>query len=101
MAWGTSSCWVRAGSAVALRPAAQLVEIDGADQDGADGNLLPEGLNADDHEAVLQHCGDEHSEDGSEDGADAPEQARAADHDGRDRLQVVGVVPADGGGREA
>ena len=62
----------RAGSAVALRPAAQLVEVHGADQHGADGNLLPERLNAHDHEAVLQHGRDEHSKDGSEDRADPP-----------------------------
>ncbi len=88
-------------SVIAGASAAKLVEVDGADQHRADGDLLPERLDADDHEAVLQHRRDEHAEDGPEDRADAAEQARAADDDGGDRVQVVGVVAADRGGREA
>ena len=61
--------------------AAELVEIDGHDQDGTDRDLLPERLDADDHKAVAQHGGDEDADDGADDRADAAEQARAADDD--------------------
>src|SRR3954471_1663522 len=88
-------------SSPVLGAASKLVEIDGADEHGAHGNLLPERLHADDHEAVLQDRGDEDAEDRAEHRSDAAEQARAADHDGGDRLQVVGVVAADGRRREA
>src|SRR5919107_427102 len=78
--------------ALVLRPPAQLIEVDRADENGADGDLLPERLDADDHEAVGQHGGDEHPEHGPEDGADPAEQAGAPDHHGGDRVEVVGVV---------
>ena len=38
-----------------LRPAPQLVEVHGADQHRADGDLLPERLDANDHEPVLEN----------------------------------------------
>ena len=50
---------------------APLVDVDGGDEDRADGDLLPERLDADDHESVLQDCGDEKPDDGPEDGADS------------------------------
>src|SRR5215218_4820780 len=78
-----------------------LIEVDGDDQEGAHGDLLPEGLHADDHEAVLEHRGDEDAEHRAEDRADPAEQARPADHDRRDRVEVVRGVAADGRRAEA
>src|SRR3954452_12926030 len=88
-------------SPLVLRAAAKLVEVDGADQHRPDGDLLPERLDADDDEPVLQHGRDEDAEDGPEHGPDAAEQARPADDDRRDRVEVVGVVAAERRRREA
>src|SRR4051812_7441512 len=88
-------------STLMLRPASQLVEVDGADQHGANGDLLPERLHAGDHEPVLENGGDEHAEHGPEHGADAAEQARASDDHRGDGLKVVRVVTADRGRAEA
>ena len=57
------------------RGAATLVDVDGGDEHGADGDLLPERLHADDDEAVLQHGRDEQADDRAEDRADAAEEA--------------------------
>src|SRR5215212_10953218 len=48
------------------RGPAGLVDEHGGDQDGADGDALPEGLDADDDEACLEHRGDEQTDDGAE-----------------------------------
>src|SRR3954454_4448482 len=88
-------------SPLVLGPAAQLVEVDGGDEHRADGDVLPERIDPYDHEAVLQDGGDEDAEDRAEHRSDPAEQARPADDDGGDGLQVVGVVAADGRRREA
>src|SRR5689334_14822500 len=88
-------------SLLALARAPHLVEIHGDDQDGADSDLLPERLDTDDDEAVLEHGGDEDAEDGPEDRPDAAEETGAADDHGGDRVEVVGAVPSDRGGAEA
>src|SRR5918998_33657 len=85
----------------AVPRAPELVEVHGRDQHGSDGDLLPEGLDADDDEAVAEHGRDEDADDGAEDRPDTAEQAGAADHDRRDGVEVVGRVAADGGGAEA
>src|SRR5206468_1554719 len=84
-----------------LRPAPQLVEVDGDDEDGPDGDLLPEGLDADDDEAVAEHCRDEDAEDGAEDRPDPAEQRGTSDDHAGDRVQVVGRMPPDRRRREA
>ena len=80
--------------------AAQLVDVDGDDQDRADGDLLPERLDADDDEAVLQHGRDEQPDDGAEDRSDAAEQRRAADDDGGDDVEVGLRLTGDRRGAE-
>ena len=74
-----------------------LVDVDGGNEDGADHDLLPERLDADDHEPVLQRGRDEHPDDAAEDGPVAAEQAGAADDDAGDYGQVGGGLPADRG----
>src|SRR5690348_8679240 len=74
-----------------------LVDVDGGDEDGADHDLLPERLDADDHEPVLQRGRDEHADDAAEDGPVAAEQAGAADDHAGDDAQVGGGLPADRG----
>src|ERR1700755_979254 len=46
-----------------------LVDVDRGDEDGADHDLLPERLDADDHEPVLQRGRDENPDDAAEDGS--------------------------------
>src|SRR6476469_7044536 len=56
---------------VISRLAAPLVEIDGGDEHRPHHDLLPERLDAEDLEAVLQDGGDEHADDRAGDGPDA------------------------------
>src|SRR6266571_9519149 len=74
-----------------------LVDIDGGDEDDADHDLLPERLDADDHEPVLQRGRDEHPDDAAEDGPVAAEQAGAADDHAGDHAEVGRGLPADRG----
>src|SRR5579859_725171 len=49
-----------------LAPAAlELIDVDRRDQDEADRDLLPKRLDVHDHQAVVQHRGDEHTDRGS------------------------------------
>src|SRR5204863_9972582 len=64
--------------------AAHLVEVDGEDDGRPDDDLLPEGLDALDHEAVLKHRRDERADRAPENRPDAAEKAGPADHDGAD-----------------
>src|SRR5919197_6427213 len=75
----------------------ELVDVDGDDQHGADRHLLPERLDPEDHEAVVQHGRDQHADDRAEHGPHAAEQARPAQPDRGDRLEVVGRVAAHRG----
>ena len=75
-------------AASSCRGPTDLVDVHRGDQHGADGDLLPERLDADDDEAVLQDGRDEEADHGAEDRADATEQRGAADHDRRDDVQV-------------
>lgn len=45
-----------------------LVDVDGRDQHGSHHHLLPERLDTDDHESVLQRSWDENADDAAEDG---------------------------------
>src|SRR4051812_49881549 len=56
-----------------------LVDVDGGHENAADGDALPERLDADDDEAGLEDRGDEQAHDGAEDRALTPEDGRAAD----------------------
>src|SRR5687768_13218803 len=80
---------------------AKLVEVDRDDEDRAHRDLLPERLDADDDEAVLQDGRDEDADDRPDDRADAAEQARATDDDRGDRVEVVRRMAADRGRAEA
>src|SRR5215470_14241135 len=76
-----------------VRPAAtKLIDVHGEDDRRADDDLLPEGLDGLDHEAVLENGGDERADGAAEHRADAAEQARPADHDRPDRAEVVRLV---------
>ena len=97
-AWRGSG--LRRFRAAQRRGAAGLVDVDGGDEDGADGDALPERLDADDHEAGLQDGRDEQADDGAEDGAFAAEDGGAADDHGGDDVEVGQRLAGDGGGAE-
>ena len=80
--------------------AAGLVDVDGGHEDDADGDALPERLDADDHEPGLQDRGDEQAHDGAEDRAFTAEDRRAADDHGGDDVEVRQRLPGDRGGAE-
>ena len=63
------------------------------------GDLLPERRHVDEHEAGQQDGDDAGADDRADDRAAAAEQAGAADHHGRDRVEVVGGA-RDGSGAE-
>src|SRR3954467_9711528 len=79
------------------RGAAGLVDEHGGDQDGADGDALPERLDADDDEPGLEHRGDEETDDGPEDRPLAAEDGGASDHDGGDDVEVRQRLSRDRG----
>ncbi len=74
---------------------AQLLGVDvdhqGQQQDQAADQDLEEAVDVDVVEAVVEHAQDEQAEDGVADAAAAAEQAGAADHHGRDRIEQVVV----------
>src|SRR6185503_21236097 len=72
-----------------------LVDVDGGDEHRADRDALPEGLDADDDEAGLQHGGDEQADDGAEDRAEPAEDGRAADDNRGDDVEVRQRLPGD------
>src|SRR5438876_5186400 len=72
--------------------ATHLVEIDGEDDRCSDENFLPERLDTFDDEAVLRHRRNKRADSAAENRADPAEEARAADHDGTDRGQVICLV---------
>src|SRR6478672_7140407 len=80
------------GASCIRHAATKLVDVDGEDDRRADDDLLPEGLDGLDDEAVLENGGDERADAAAEHRADAPEQAGAAEHGRADRVQVVGLV---------
>src|SRR6266700_951910 len=87
-----------------LRPAAAqdgraplLVDVDRGDEYGPDNYLLPERLDTDDHESVLEGGRDEQADDGTEDGPVTAEQARAADDNAGDNAEVCRALAADRG----
>src|ERR1700733_847815 len=69
----------------------------GGDEHGTDDDLLPERLDADDDESVLQRGRDEQADNAAENGPVPAEQAGAADDDTGDHGQVRGALPADRG----
>ena len=56
----------------------------------ADRDELPERLDVDEHEAVLDDRDDQRADHGADDRARAAEQARPADHDRGDRESSIG-----------
>src|SRR5690349_14000279 len=84
-----------------LRPsqgggAAGLVDVHGGHEDDADGDALPERLDADDDETGLQDRGDEETHDGAEDRAFATEDRGAADDHRGDDIEVRERLTGDG-----
>src|SRR4051794_28639336 len=65
------------------------VEQDGGDDDGADDDLLHEGRDAEQVEAVAEHAHDEGADQRPDERSRAAEQAGAADDGGGDRVQLV------------
>src|SRR4051794_38399920 len=84
-----------------LTQPALLVEVDGEDQDRADGDVLPEGLDAEEDEAVAQDRRDEGADHGAAHPPLATEEAGAADDDRGDRGEVVLRVRRHRRGAEA
>src|SRR5438094_5789543 len=80
--------------------AANLVDVDGQDDRRADDDLLPEGLDSLDHEAVLKNGRDERADCATENRPDTAEEARPADDDRADRAEVVRLVRDRRGVRE-
>ena len=80
----------------ALAPAADDVQKDGEDDDGADDGALPEGgvLLDDQVDAVEDNVQDGGSQDGAEKRALATCQAAATDHRGGDGVELVAVAAA-------
>lgn len=67
---------------------AKLIQINGANENHTDGNLLPEGRNTDDDKAVAEHGRDEDADHGADDRGHAPEQARSANDDRGDGFKA-------------
>src|SRR5262245_51665794 len=67
-----------------------LVDQHGDDDHDADGDELPERLDVDEDESVLDKRDDEGARHGAANGAGAAEEAGAADHDGGDRIEQQG-----------
>src|SRR5579859_2958677 len=88
------------GSVALLGTAAQLVQVDGEDQDDAHGHALPVGLHAEDDQTAVEYRRNEHPDHGAHHGTAPAEQAGAAEHHGGDDVEVVGAVPRDRGGVE-
>src|SRR3954447_23657043 len=73
--------------------AAELIDVDSGHEHDTDGDVLPERIDLDDHEAVEQHSGNQDADDRARHAATAPEQAGSADDDGGDggeRVLAVG-----------
>src|SRR6478735_462220 len=68
-------------------PALRLVDKDGNDDDDADGDELPERLDIDEDQPVLDDRDHQRTGDRAENGAGAAEQAGAADDHGRDTVE--------------
>src|SRR4051812_24423505 len=66
------------------RPSPVLVDEDGEEEDAADGDVLPEGLQVHDHEAARERGGDEGADNGSGHLAATAPQRRASDDHGSD-----------------
>src|SRR3954467_2830425 len=77
-----------------------LVDVDGRHEHDADGDALPERLDADDDEAGLQDRGDEQAHDRAEDRALTAEDGRAPDDHGGDDIEVRQRLTGDRGGAE-
>src|SRR5919108_3406937 len=73
----------------------QLVHVHGQDQYRANRHLLPEWLEPQNDESVLQCGRDENAHHGSPYPSDTAEKARSADHHRSDRLEIVGSVSFD------
>src|SRR5690348_1772500 len=88
-------------AASAHETALGLVDQDRDDDDRADGDELPERLDIDEDETVLDDRDDQGSCDRAPDRARTAEQAGAADHDRGDRIQQQWLARLGGTGREA
>src|SRR3954454_24012388 len=66
-----------------------LIEGDGDQYQHADGEALPDDLDAAELQAVAEDADDEGADQGADHAAPAAEEAGAAEHDGGDRVEVV------------
>ena len=82
-------------------PAAQGVDRDRGDDDHPAQHVLEEGVDLELVEEIVEQRQDEHARDRPQHAALAAGERGAAEHDGRDRLQVVVAVGADPGGAGA
>ena len=87
--------------ASSTEPALRLVDKDGDNDDETDGDELPERLDIDENQPVLNDGDDQGAGDRPEDGAGATEQAGAADHHGCDAVEQQGFAGLGGAGGEA
>src|SRR5712691_978628 len=78
--------------------AAALLDDDREDEQGALGDVLPERVDVEDGQPVLEHAEQDHREHGARDGALAAAQCGAAERGGGDGLQLQALAA---GGRLA
>src|SRR5271170_4780718 len=78
-----------------------LVDEHRDDDDNADGDELPERLDIDEDQTILDDRNDERAGDRASDCARAAEQARASNDHGRDRVEQQGFASLGRAGREA
>ena len=86
---------VSGGGAHARLPGPAGVDRDGGDDDDAADHVLEEGIDLQLVERVVEHREDEDAADGAEHPAAAARERGAAEHHGRDRLEVVAALLAD------
>src|ERR1700677_3099455 len=82
-------------------PALRLVHQHGNDDHRAHRDELPERLDVDEHQSILNDRDHERAGDRSRDIAGTAEQAGAADHDGGDRVEKQKFAPLTGAPRKA
>src|ERR1051326_6103831 len=79
----------RARSALHMSPLKHLVHHDDDDNNQADDEALIERRTGDLRQRVAQHAKNQRAEDGADDRSASAREARAADHRGRDDVELV------------
>src|SRR6516162_10509652 len=85
----------------AAEPLLALIDDHGDDDDDPDGDELPEGLDIDEDQSVLDHGDDEGADHRADYRARAAEEAGAADHHRGDAVEKQGLARLGSTGGEA